>query len=213
MNFKPNKVTRTWLTVLGTLGVLGFCTWLATKRQLVLGEEYILSFAYDLPGDLRMFFLVVTLLGSAWIVTIILALLFIKSRFDIALRVIMVSGVTYFVTLLAKELVGRPRPALLTDLTHRELFVTGYGFPSAHTALATALALLLGAYLPRKRWVVVPVWISLVALSRLYLGVHAPLDLIGGLCIGVIVTTCVLLVWPPHKTISKKRLAKTKTQA
>ncbi len=83
---------------------------------------------------------------------------------------------------------GRPRPAELVQTIHqRDLFVSGLGFPSGHTALATVISLVLVPFLPRKwRWLPV-VWIGLVGLSRVYLGVHAPLDIVGGFALGLAV--------------------------
>ncbi len=210
MRLKINRATRTWLILLASLFGIGVTAWLATNEKLVLGEEHILRLAYSLPEDLRLFFLVITLLGSIWILAIILPLLLIKERYDVALRLIISSSLIFIITAIAKEVIGRPRPGLLVDLLQRELLVQGYGYPSGHTALATVIALVIGAYLPRKRWFIVPLWIGLTALSRLYLGVHAPLDIIGGFCIGVLVATCVLLVIPPHKKMATIRVAKPK---
>ncbi len=210
---KLNRAARTWLLLLLALVGLSLTSWLATQERLVLGEEYVLRLAYGLPEDLRLIFLVVTLLGSIWILAIVLPLLFVKERFDIALRLILASSITFVITGIAKELIGRPRPGLLSDILQREILVLGYGFPSGHTSLATAIALLLGAYLPKKRKFIVWVWIGSVALSRLYLGVHAPLDIIGGFCIGLLAAVSVLLVLPPHKNVAGIRVAKPKIKA
>lgn len=207
------RSAKNWLIIIISLLLLGLSTWQATKGRLVFGEEYILSFAYGLSEDLRVFFLVVTLLGSAWILAIILAVLLIKERFDIAVRIIFASGMTYLIAGFAKEVVGRPRPGYITDILQRELLVFGNGFPSAHVALATTLAIIIGAYIPKKRRYIVPCWIIVVAVSRLYLGVHAPLDIIGGFCIGLISATSVILLWPAHKNISKIRVAKSRKRA
>jgi membrane-associated phospholipid phosphatase len=114
--------------------------------------------------------------------------------------------VTLGIVGITKVLVGRPRPF---GLLQRDIYVTGYGFPSGHTALATALALSVYPWLPKKfRWLAW-VWIALVAFSRLYLGVHAPLDIIGGFVIGVLAAVCVqLTVVPENRKNIKTRVAK-----
>ena len=207
-----NRASKNWLIIFLGLLLFGISTWLATKGELVLGEEYILNFAYGLPADLRLFFLVITLLGSAWILAIILIALLIKERYDIALRLMAASALAYLITGFAKEIISRPRPGFLIDVLHREILVFGYGFPSGHTSLATTIALIVSAYLPTKRKYIVGIWIGAVALSRLYLGVHAPLDIVGGICIGVVVAYTVLLIMPVHKNVKGIRVAKKHKQ-
>lgn len=62
-----------------------------------------------------------------------------------------------------------------------------HGFPSGHvsttTAFAVSLALLLGWR--RRGWVFVVCWIGLMALSRMYLGRHFPVDVMGGVAVGL----------------------------
>ena len=65
---------------------------------------------------------------------------------------------------------------------------TGFGFPSGHVSTtATFVAGLAG--LVGWRWVRVagPVWLSLMALSRLYLGRHFIADVIGGLAVASVI--------------------------
>ena len=64
-------------------------------------------------------------------------------------------------------------------------------FPSGHTATAFAAATVLTALLPRAA----PAWFALaaaIAYSRLYVGVHFPLDVAGGTVIGA--ATALLLL-------------------
>ena len=63
----------------------------------------------------------------------------------------------------------------------------GYSFPSGHTSDAFALATSL-ALNNRKWYIIAPAytWATLVAYSRLDLGVHYPSDVLGGIAVGVI---------------------------
>jgi membrane-associated phospholipid phosphatase len=83
--------------------------------------------------------------------------------------------------------INRERPA---DKYTTEIFVSspthGGSFPSGHTSLAFATATTLA--LDYKKWyVVLPayLWAASVAYSRMYLGVHYPSDVLGGIIIGI----------------------------
>ena len=87
-----------------------------------------------------------------------------------------------------KAVVRAPRPfVVLEEIAGKRMeTATGYSFPSGHTTTAasfyTSLALLL-----KKRIcsIIAAIMIVLVGVSRLYLGVHWPNDVFGGLLIGV----------------------------
>lgn len=203
---------KAWSILLMALIGLYFSTWLANEGTLILGEEKLLQIVYGLPEQLRIIFLILTMLGSTWILAIVLIILLIKERFDIALRVMAAGLSAGLIAAIAKSLVGRPRPVLLTEILQREIFVLGYGFPSGHVALATAIAVTCGVYLPKKRKLFIASWIGIVAISRLYLGVHAPLDLVGGFCIGILASVTTLLILPPGRQIRGIRIAKKHKQ-
>jgi Membrane-associated phospholipid phosphatase len=78
------------------------------------------------------------------------------------------------------------------------LTATGYSFPSGHTQSATALWGTLG-FAEKRKWLKILMFcmIPCVALSRLYLGVHTPLDVIGAFAVTAFITAG--LYWPLKK--------------
>jgi undecaprenyl-diphosphatase len=60
-----------------------------------------------------------------------------------------------------------------------------FSFPSGHTAAAFVIATLISHFFPA---LLVPVyfWAFLMGVSRIYLGVHYPTDILAGLVIGII---------------------------
>lgn len=83
----------------------------------------------------------------------------------------------------AKRLLERPRP----DSANHLVVETNFSLPSGHAVGAAALATV-STILIRRWWTVV-LWILtlLVGLSRLYVGVHWPSDLLAGWTLGIAV--------------------------
>ena len=165
--------------------ILLFCIGIMMTRGAVSAwEQDLFEVIYSWPIWLTPFFLVVTQLGNYTVLMVLALLAFIFSKFTLVIRLLMSGSLAYLLTGVAKDLVGRGRPAeLFTDITLRD-YSRGAGFPSGHMALATALAFTLGYFIPPKYRFITPLIIVLVGLSRIYLGVHAPLDLLGGFAIG-----------------------------
>lgn len=92
---------------------------------------------------------------------------------------------------LIKELVQRPRPSHADDLkgmVHLVRDYTGgaYGFVSSHAANSVGFAMLTILIFKRSSYsIAIAFWAFLVGYSRVYIGVHYPFDVIGGVGVGL----------------------------
>ena len=91
-----------------------------------------------------------------------------------------------------KDLVARPRPTRVPELEGVLHLVNGYrsgqyGFVSSHAANTMACGLLFSLIWRNKIATVgLMLWVAVNCYSRMYLGVHYPLDILGGLIVGAL---------------------------
>lgn len=96
-----------------------------------------------------------------------------------------------------KEFVKAPRPIGTPGLESlRKSTATGYSFPSGHTQTGTTFWVSL-MYLLRKSWFYIlgTIMILGIGISRLYLAVHWPIDVICGWIFGLIFTILLLNIF------------------
>jgi membrane-associated phospholipid phosphatase len=95
-----------------------------------------------------------------------------------AMRVVLV---TLIANTAVKQLVRRARPVLGPDLPPLTLTLSGRSYPSAHASTSFAAAGALGRALPSP-----PLYAAAaaMALTRPYLGVHYPSDVVAGALLG-----------------------------
>jgi undecaprenyl-diphosphatase len=123
-----------------------------------------------------------------WIaIALVLALL--RRRPTLLLVVLAADGIADLLALAIKRVVDVQRPAFryaepkaLVPVPH------DHSFPSGHAATSFACATTLAFAFPR---LAVPLYVLAVAIafSRVYVGVHYPLDLLGGAVLGIAIAT------------------------
>lgn len=166
-------------------------------RRGVYGWEVAIFEAINgLPGSLHPFLWVLNQYGTALTIPLATAVAVLFRRWLLAVSLAASGVVVYVLAKVVKEYVARGRPAaLLGGVVEREMFSTGsLGYPSGHAAVAWAITLIVLPYVGQP-WRIVAIVLALaVPLSRMYVGAHVPLDLIGGAALGVTVASTVNLL-------------------
>lgn len=123
--------------------------------------------------------------GRIWIACTLLLLLLPKTRKTGIVMTLSMLFNLLATNIVLKNLLARTRPYVVVEGLHRIIEAqSDFSFPSGHTACSFAAATVIFLMCPRKAGVPAMVLAVLISLSRLYVGVHFPTDVIGGAIVG-----------------------------
>lgn len=166
-------------------------------QRALLAIGHLRSFPVDqIATDL-------TALGSVTLTVLVVgigvvALWVTRARLD-ALQLLIAAIGAGTAEVIAKLVFARPRPTVIPHLVE----VTGMSYPSGHTLMTTAVYATLAMMIRRRAkepaartlaTVAAAVIIGGVGLTRIYLGVHNPSDVLAGLTCGLVWAVAVGLV-------------------
>ncbi|MGB3403245.1 MAG: phosphatase PAP2 family protein [Microcoleaceae cyanobacterium] len=213
-DLKPNLRTSFIAIFSSILGISGLIiAILATLGFLLLSQQVlnqhttefdttILQYFLSIQNQiLTQFFIVISFLGKPSLLLLINLMFSIfiwlkKQKFIAIIFLIIGNGAAGF-NLFLKSSLARDRP----ELWDRIIEVKYLSFPSGHAMGSIVIYGLIGYYLMNQfkpwRWLILTltsILILLIGLSRLYLGVHWPTDVIAGYIMGSIWLTIAILI-------------------
>lgn len=149
----------------------------------------------------------ITMLGNGgwfWITVSVILLIPKKTRWIGVTALIALAVGALITNVVLKNMVARTRPYEVIDgLVLMIEKQKDYSFPSGHTCASFAAACVYLKMMPKKYGIPFLILAALIAFSRLYVGVHFPTDVIGGLLIGM------FAAWAAMRMM-KSRIEKTR---
>jgi membrane-associated phospholipid phosphatase len=195
----PKRSPMRWLADprvrlgLGTAAVL--VTALSARRNRVgPGEAQAFRAVNGLPGSLHIPAWVIMQLGTLGAAPATAGAALLAHDRQLAGRLLAGGTGTWALSKLVKQMVRRPRPAVLVSgVRTRGRDASGLGYLSGHAGVAVALGAAAFPRLSPSGRAAVAAVAPLVGLSRIYVGAHLPLDVAGGAALGLTVDAAVAL--------------------
>lgn len=131
--------------------------------------------------------------GGAWYsLLLLLPLVYREAGLTTAVGMVKVGLVNFALYKIIKKFSARHRPcAVSANITLGTAPLDQYSFPSGHTMHAVAFSMVVTAHHPELAVLLIP-FSTLIAMSRVILGLHFPTDVIAGGLIGAYVASTLL---------------------
>ncbi len=140
-----------------------------------------------------------TFLGMSYVLILVIIPLWLKGKRAVAFDIILLIIISDIVSEVVKTVIERPRPAeVLSNVRMLDWgFVTsasGFSFPSGHALRSFAVGAYLALSLRGGPW-----WAAslasavMIGLSRIYLGLHWPSDVLAGAAIGIMLAVAFVI--------------------
>ncbi len=203
MSTAPGRRRADGVTALVAAAATSLCAWAASPGTVGAVERRVFAAVNGLPDAARAPLWLVQTVGVLGMPLVVAAVALVLRHWRLALAsVLLVPAKLGVERELLKVLVPRERPGTtIPGAVLRDVPSAGPSFPSGHAVVAFGLLVLLAPYLRRRWLVVVAVLAVLNSVARVYLGAHAPLDVLGGACAGLAVGALLnVLVGVPART-------------
>ncbi len=167
--------------------------------------EFVLDVASHRTSFFDLIFRFLNYADTPYFAFLLIPLVWVGFSYRWGLRLFYLFLVNNLVNIYFKELFDWPRPCM--TLPAVGMFCpTNPGFPSGAAQTCMLLgSLLIYSWKTRAAWVIGICYILLVSFSRIYLGVHYPIDILGGWTIGLALLGCYVLTIQPIEAFLKSK--------
>jgi len=144
-------------------------------------------------------------LGSEDFFMLVLPALYWSVNADLGLRVGVILLIGSSLNDMLKLAFHAPRPYWVSTKIKAFASETGFGLPSGHSNYSVGVWGMLASQIKKRwAWVIAIFLMLMVGISRMYLGVHFPTDVLLGWFCGAVILWLVLRLWDPTAARLKK---------
>ena len=160
--------------------------------------HWVQSFHTDLLDQI---FVLITMLGEEYFYILVLGFMYWCVNKEMTRYLVLCLTFSSVLNGAMKEIVNSQRPFLVSDVrVLRVETAHGSSFPSGHTQTVVSFYLALALKLKKAwAWILGSVLVVLVGLSRIYLGVHWPRDVIGAILLGTVSVVLMIFLYKKER--------------